>query len=519
MAWRPKEKAPQGRCQWPPGDVPGTLSWVKPKAALHEGWTEMTDSAPPEDVPPPAPAASRWVRLSGLLKRFRGPIVAVGAFGAVLSGLLGYWRAYETVQTVVVSKPAAPAVAADAGPLSIVVLPFKNLTGDATQAYVADGLTASLTADLSRIREAFIVNAATAFAYKDKPVTAQQVGKDLGVHFLLQGSVQRNATKIRISAQLADANSNALLWSDTFEGDQSDLFALQDQVTARIANSIGRGIVIVAARESESRKTSPKAAHVSRIPRRLCMKKLDGKVAIVTGASSGIGLATAKCLAAEGAFVFVTGRRRDELDAAVAAIGTDAIAIRGDMSNLADLDNLFDRINAEKGRIDILFANAGVGEFLPLGAITEAHFDKTCGVNVKGTLFTVQKALPLMPMGSSIVINASMVSIKGLLAFSVYAATKAALRSFARSWIVDLKDRQIRVNVVSPGTIPTPGYDNFGWSTDQMQGFIAAQSAAIPLGRVGMPEEVAKAVLFLSSDDSSYANGIELFVDGGLAQI
>jgi NAD(P)-dependent dehydrogenase (short-subunit alcohol dehydrogenase family) len=249
------------------------------------------------------------------------------------------------------------------------------------------------------------------------------------------------------------------------------------------------------------------------------MKKLDGKVALVTGASSGIGLATAKCLAAEGAFVFITGRRQDELNAAVAAIGTDAIAIRGDVANLADLDYLFERVKAEKGRIDILFANAGVGEFLPLGAITEAHFDKTFDVNVKGTLFTVQKALPLMPKGSSIVINASMVSIKGLPAFSVYAATKAALRSFARSWIVDLKDRQIRVNVVSPGTIPTPGYDNLGLSTDQMQEFIASQSAAIPLGRVGMPEEVAKAALFLSSDDSSYVNGIELFVDGGMAQI
>jgi len=156
------------------------------------------------------------------------------------------------------------------------------------------------------------------------------------------------------------------------------------------------------------------------------MKKLDGKVALVTGASSGIGLATAKCLAAEGAFVFITGRRQDELNAAVAAIGTDAIAIRGDVANLADLDYLFERVKAEKGRIDILFANAGVGEFLPLGAITEAHFDKTFDVNVKGTLFTVQKALPLMPKGSSIVINASMVSIKGLPAFSVYAATKAA---------------------------------------------------------------------------------------------
>jgi len=236
----------------------------------------MTDSAPPEDASPPAPGAkpatSRWARRWGLLKRFRGPIVAIAAFGAVLSGLLGYWRAYETVQTVVVPKSAPAVVTADAGPLSIVVLPFTNLTGDPNQAYVADGLTASLTSDLSRIRDAFIVDAKTAFAYKDKPLTAQQVGKDLGVHFVLQGSVQRNGTKIRINAHLADANSNALLWSDTFESDQSDLFALQDQVTARIANSIGREIVIVAARESENRKTSPKAADLMLRARALDLK-------------------------------------------------------------------------------------------------------------------------------------------------------------------------------------------------------------------------------------------------------
>ena len=182
----------------------------------------MTDSAPPEDASPPAPAArpaaSRWAKLWGQLKRFRGPIAAIAAFGAVLSGFLGYWSAYQTVQKVVVPKPAPTVVNADAGPLSIVVLPFQNLTGDANQAYVADGLTASLTADLSRIRDAFIVDAATAFAYKDKPLTAQQVGKDLGVHFVLHGSVQRNGTKIRINAQLADATSNAQLWSDTFRG-------------------------------------------------------------------------------------------------------------------------------------------------------------------------------------------------------------------------------------------------------------------------------------------------------------
>lgn len=249
------------------------------------------------------------------------------------------------------------------------------------------------------------------------------------------------------------------------------------------------------------------------------MDRLKNKIAVITGASSGIGLATAKLFAAEGAFVFITGRRQEELDSAVAAIGPSAKGIRGDIANLTDLDRLFEQIKREKGRIDILFANAGLGEFMPLGAITEAHFDRAFDVNVKGTLFTVQKALPLMSKGSSIVLNASMVSIKGLPAFSVYAATKAAIRSFARSWIVDLKDRQIRVNVVSPGTVPTPGYDNLGMTKAQMDGFIASQNAAIPLGRVGRPDEVARAVLFLVSDDSSFINGVELFIDGGLAQI
>jgi adenylate cyclase len=224
----------------------------------------MTDSAPPEDASPPdpvaRPAATRWAKLWGQLKRFRGPIAAIAAFGAVLSGFLGYWSAYQTVEKVVVPKQALVAVTADAGPLSVVVLPFQNLTGDANQAYVADGLTASVTADLSRIRDAFIVNAATAFAFKDKPVTVQQVGKELGVRFVLQGSVQRNGTKIRISVQLADATSNAQLWSESFEGDQSDLFALQDRVTTLVGNSIGPVMVIVAARESESRKSSPKVA-------------------------------------------------------------------------------------------------------------------------------------------------------------------------------------------------------------------------------------------------------------------
>jgi NAD(P)-dependent dehydrogenase (short-subunit alcohol dehydrogenase family) len=249
------------------------------------------------------------------------------------------------------------------------------------------------------------------------------------------------------------------------------------------------------------------------------MDRLTGKVVLVTGGSSGIGLATAKLFAAEGAFVLVAGRRQDELDLAVAAIGLSSIAIRCDIANLSDLDHLFEEIKAKKGRIDILFANAGLGEFAPLGAITETHFDRTFDVNVKGTLFTVQKALPLMPQGSSIVLNASIASVKGLPAFSVYAATKAALRSFARSWIVDLKERQIRVNVVSPGTIPTPGYDSLGLTIEQMAAFLDAQSTATPLGRVGKPEEIAKAVLFLASDESSYVNGVELFVDVGFAQI
>jgi adenylate cyclase len=241
----------------------------------------MTDSAPQADSSAPdrvaRPATGRWTKLWGQLKRFRGPIVAIAGVGAVLGGLGGYWRAYETVHSVVVPGTAPASATTNAGPLSIVVLPFVNLTGDANQTYVADGLTASLTSDLSRIRDAFIVNAATAFTYKDKPVTAQQVGKDLGVHFVLQGSVQRSGNKIRINAQLADATSNAQLWSDSFEGDQSDLFALQDQVTTRIANSFGREMVILAARESESRKSSPKVADLMLQARALYLKPMSLK--------------------------------------------------------------------------------------------------------------------------------------------------------------------------------------------------------------------------------------------------
>jgi len=222
----------------------------------------MSDSTSPEVASPPTsvarPAASRLAKLLAQLRRIRGPIAAIAAIGAILSGLVGYWSTYDTVHRIVVSP--ASVVTADAGPLSIVVLPFTNLTGDASQAYVADGLTASLTSDLSRIRDAFIVSAATAFAYKDNPVTAQQVGRDLGVHFVLHGSVQRNGTKIRINAQLADATSNKQLWSESFEGDPSDLFVLQDRVTTLVGNSIGREMVIVAARESETRKSSPQFA-------------------------------------------------------------------------------------------------------------------------------------------------------------------------------------------------------------------------------------------------------------------
>lgn len=249
-------------------------------------------------------------------------------------------------------------------------------------------------------------------------------------------------------------------------------------------------------------------------------KKLQGKVALITGGSSGLGLATAELFAAEGARVFVTGRRQAELDAAVALIGGDAIGIQGDISNLAELDRLYEIIRQKAGRLDVLFANAGGGNFLPLGQITESHYDTIFGINVKGTLFTVQKALRLIPDGAAIILNGSIASIKGFPAFSVYAATKAALRSFARSWAVDLKDRRIRVNVVAPGTVVTPGYKTqLGMTDEQIKQFDAQASATTPLGRTGTPEEIAKAVLFLASDDSSFVTGIELFVDGGAAQI
>jgi NAD(P)-dependent dehydrogenase (short-subunit alcohol dehydrogenase family) len=249
------------------------------------------------------------------------------------------------------------------------------------------------------------------------------------------------------------------------------------------------------------------------------MKKLEGKVAVVTGGSSGIGLATAKLFADEGALVYVTGRRAKELDAAVRKIGAGTRGIQGDTTKLSDLDKLYAAIRKEAGHLDIIFANAGSGTMLPLGAITEEQVENTFAVNVKGLLFTVQKALPLMKEGGSIVLNASMAASKGMPAFSVYAASKAAVRSFARTWAVDLKERKIRVNAVSAGVIPTEGYRTGGMTQEQVDGFAAQMAGLIPLGRVGTPEEIAKAVLFLASSDSSYVNGIELFVDGGLGQV
>ena len=248
-------------------------------------------------------------------------------------------------------------------------------------------------------------------------------------------------------------------------------------------------------------------------------QRLQGKVAVVTGGNSGIGLATAQRFVEEGAHVFITGRRQAELDMAARKIGTNATAVQGDVSKLADLDRLYAVVKKEKGRIDILFANAGAGELAPLGTISEAHFDRAFGVNVKGLLFTVQKALPLFRDGGSIILNASIAGSKGIEAFSVYSATKAAIRSFARSWTVDLKERRIRVNAISPGPIDTPGYDNLGLTGRQIEDFKKKVVNSVPLGRMGSPDEIAKAVLFLASDDSSFVSGIELFVDGGMAQI
>jgi NAD(P)-dependent dehydrogenase (short-subunit alcohol dehydrogenase family) len=249
------------------------------------------------------------------------------------------------------------------------------------------------------------------------------------------------------------------------------------------------------------------------------MGKLEGKIALVTGGSSGIGLAAAKQLVDEGAYVFITGRRDAELAAAVKEIGKNVAGVQGDVANLGDLDRLFVRIKSEKGKLDVVFANAGVAKYAPIGAITEDTFDSIFSVNVKGVLFTVQKALPLMPDGGSIILNASIVASKGLPTNSVYSATKAAVRSFARTWTTDLKARRIRVNAVSPGTIDTPGLNGLLASSEVGAERRKLISNAVPLGRFGTPEEIAKAVVFLASDDASYITGTELFVDGGFAQV
>lgn len=248
--------------------------------------------------------------------------------------------------------------------------------------------------------------------------------------------------------------------------------------------------------------------------------KLEGKIALITGGSSGIGLATAQEYVKQGAYVYITGRRQAELDKAEKTIGGNQVkAVRADASNLSDLDRLFEQIKAEKGRLDVVFANAGGGEFAPLGSITEEHYDKTFNTNVKGLLFTVQKALPLIPNGGSIILNASIAGQKGVPAFSVYSATKAAVRSFARSWTQDLKDRGIRVNVISPGPIDTPILDGLGRNEEERKGIKSAFTSIVPLGRMGRPEEIAKTAVFLGSEDASFIAGTELFVDGGAAQV
>jgi len=250
-------------------------------------------------------------------------------------------------------------------------------------------------------------------------------------------------------------------------------------------------------------------------------RKLDNKIALVTGATSGIGLATAQRFAAEGAHVYITGRRQAELDAAVKGIreaGGNVTGVRVDSAKLDELDALYAQIKQEKGRLDVLFANAGGGSMLPLGSITEEQFDDTFDRNVKGVLFTVQKALPLLAQGASVILTGSTAGSSGTAAFSVYSASKAAVRAFARSWILDLKDRGIRVNVVSPGPVHTPGLD--GLVPDEgRQSLHDALAAQVPLGRLGEPEEIGKVVAFLASDAASFVNGVELFVDGGMAQV
>jgi NAD(P)-dependent dehydrogenase (short-subunit alcohol dehydrogenase family) len=243
------------------------------------------------------------------------------------------------------------------------------------------------------------------------------------------------------------------------------------------------------------------------------MGKLQGKVAVITGGTEGIGLATAHLFVNEGAYVFITGRRQKELDDAATAIGSNVMGVQGDVAKLPDLDRLYDTVGKVKGRIDIIFANAGVGEFVPFGEVSEEHYDRLVNINVKGAFFTVQKGLPFLNDGGSIILTGSVASVKGTAAFGVYAASKAAIRSFVRTWTTDLKDRHIRSNVVSPGPISTP------LTNRQSADVIARIVSTVPMGRMGEPDEVAKAALYLASDDSSFVTGVELFVDGGRAQV
>ncbi len=251
--------------------------------------------------------------------------------------------------------------------------------------------------------------------------------------------------------------------------------------------------------------------------------KLSNKIAVVTGGTSGIGLAAAKAFAAQGAFVYITGRRQAELDAAVTAIGPNAAGVQADSGRLADLDRLYAEVQARHGRIDVLYANAGGGGMLPLGAITEEHYDDTFDRNVKGVVFTVQKALPLLDKaarGASVILAGSTTSSMGTASFSIYSATKAAVRNLARSWVLDLKGRNIRVNTLSPGPIQTRGLVELaGPDAAQQQGLLDYLAGQVPLGRVGQPDEIARVAVFLASEDSSYVNGVELFADGGMAQV
>jgi NAD(P)-dependent dehydrogenase (short-subunit alcohol dehydrogenase family) len=250
------------------------------------------------------------------------------------------------------------------------------------------------------------------------------------------------------------------------------------------------------------------------------MSRLENKIAVVTGANSGIGLATAKVFLEEGAArVYITGRRKAELDAAVASLGERAVAIQSDVTKPQDLDRLYDRVRAEVGRVDAVFANAGYAAPAPLGSLTEEHVDVLLNTNIKGVIWTVQKALPLMGPGSSIVLSSSIVGSKGFGNWSIYSATKAAVRSFARTWASDLKGRNIRVNAVSPGVIETPGHDKYGASKQEVSGFFGFAATLSPLDRIGTDGEVAKVVAFLASDESSFMNGSDVFVDGGVAQI